>query len=63
MSKDKIMLEINKVLDRFPDKALQDLLAFLKSIENNKQSISLLTGDNFKKLLAEDKDLFRKLAQ
>ena len=62
MSKEQIKLEINKVLDLFPDKALQDLLAFLRSIENN-QSISLLIGDNFKKILAEEKDLLRKLSQ
>jgi hypothetical protein len=62
MSKDEIKLEINRVLDQFPDKALQDLLSFLLGIEN-KRSISLLSGDNFKKVLSEDKELLEKLAK
>jgi hypothetical protein len=60
--KDEIKYEINRVLDQFSDKALQDLLSFLKGIED-KHSISLLTGDNFKKILSEDKDLLEKLAK
>lgn len=62
MSKEDIKLEINRVLDRFPDTALLDLLSFLRNIDN-KQPLSLVTGDNFKKILSEDKDLLQKLAQ
>lgn len=62
MLKEDIKLEINKVLDRFSDKALQDLLSFLIGIEN-KRAISLLSGDNFKKILSEDKELLEKLAK
>jgi hypothetical protein len=62
MSKDEIKQEINKVLDRFSDKALQDLLSFLKGVENA-PTISLFQGDNFRKVLSEDKELLAKLAQ
>jgi hypothetical protein len=62
MSKEEIKHEINRVLDQFSDKALQDLLSFLKGIET-RQSISLLFGDNFKKILTEDKELLEKLAK
>jgi hypothetical protein len=61
MLKEEIKLEINRILDRFSDKALQDLLSFLRSIDS-KHTISLLTGDNFRKILSEDKDLLEKLA-
>ena len=62
MSTDEIKNEINKVLDHFSDKALLDLLSFLKSVES-KESISLLHGDSFKRILSEDKELLAKLAQ
>ena len=62
MSKDEIKSEINKVLDRFSDKALSDLLSFLKNIENN-QSISLLDISTLEKILTEDEDLLKKLAK
>ena len=62
MAKDDIKFEINKVLDLFSDKALSDLLAFLKSIENNR-SKSLFNAKNLDKILNEDKDLLEKLAR
>ncbi len=62
MSKDEIKHEINRVLDHFSDKALQDLLDFLKSIES-KQTISLFNGNDLEKILIEDKDLLEKLAK
>lgn len=62
MSKEQIKDEINKVLDQLPDKALEDLLSFLKNINNNR-TISILDNDNFARILAEDKDLLDKLAK
>ena len=62
MSKDEIKSEINKVLDRFSDKTLSDLLSFLKNIENN-QSFSLLDKTTLEKILTEDEDLLKKLAK
>ena len=62
MSKDEIKSEINKVLDRFSDKTLSDLLSFLKNIESN-QSFSLLDRSTLEKTLTEDEDLLKKLAK
>jgi hypothetical protein len=62
MSKEEIKYEISKVLDHFSDKALQELLAFLKELdakENNKTKITATLA----KILLEDKELLIKLAQ
>ena len=62
MSKEEIKYEINKLLDHFSDKALEELLGFLKTVELKKQQeISLSASLN--KILAEDKELLAKLAQ
>ena len=62
MSKDEIKYEITKVLDRFSDKALEDLLAFLKSIDD-KHRTDIFNSDRLQKVLSEDKELLQKLAQ
>lgn len=62
MSKDEIKYEITKVLDRFSDKALEDILAFLKNIED-KHRTAIFNSDLLQKILSEDKDLLQKLAQ
>jgi hypothetical protein len=59
MSKDEIKYEINKVLDLLPDKALEDLLSFLKNIENRSSDLFI----DFHRILNEDKELLQKLAQ
>jgi hypothetical protein len=61
MSKDEIKYEINKVLDRFSDKSLTDLLAFLKDIDDQRREI--FSPDRLQKILSEDEDLLQKLAQ
>jgi hypothetical protein len=62
MSKDEIKSEINKVLDLLPDKALEDLLSFLKTIGEEKND-SLLDKFALDKILREDKELLSKLAR
>jgi hypothetical protein len=62
MSKDEIKFEINKVLDSLSDKALSDLLSFLKNV-NSKQTISLFDTNALDQILKEDKALLQKLAQ
>jgi hypothetical protein len=62
MSKEEIKNEINKVLDQFSDKALQDVLSLLKTIEG-KTSVSLADQSVLNKILSEDKDLLEKLAK
>jgi len=41
VSKEEIKYEINKVLDNLPDKALEELLVFLKELDlkNNSEKI------------------------
>jgi len=62
MSKDEIKYEINKVLDHLPDKALEDLLSFLKNIENHSSDLFLYSS-RFQRILNEDKELLQKLTQ
>lgn len=62
MSKDEVKYEINKVLDLLPDKALEDLLSFLKNIEG-KSSYSMLSGGALEKVLSDDNELLEKLAK
>jgi hypothetical protein len=62
MSKEEIKSEINKVLDTLPDKALEDLLSFLKNIGDN-SSRTFDTGTLLKKILEEDNNLLKRLAQ
>ena len=62
MSKKDLILEIDKVLDSFPDKALSELLAFLKSLDN-KQTNSMLNKSAISRILSEDKVLLERLAQ
>jgi hypothetical protein len=62
MSKDEVKYEINKVLDLLPDKALEDLLSFLKNIEG-KSSSSMLSNGALEKVLSEDNELLEKLAK
>ena len=61
MSKDEIKYEINKVLDNFSDKALAELLAFLKELDKEKASVTANTVV-LNRILLEDKDLLSKLA-
>ena len=62
MSKEEIKHEINKVLDHLPDKALQDILSFLKAMEQ-KQTFTLTDRAVLDKIIPEDKDLLEKLAK
>jgi hypothetical protein len=62
MSKEEIKFEISKVLDHFSDKALAELLAFLKDLDNqNENDFSI--SSSLKRILSEDKELLAKLAQ
>ena len=62
MSKEEIKTEINKVLDHLPDRALEELLVFLKSLDKGTR-YSILNDNEFQKILLEESDLLRKLAQ
>ena len=62
MSKEEIKYEIVKVLDNFSDKALAELLVFLKELDANKDMKSSFTSP-LSKILSEDKELLANLAQ
>ena len=62
MSNEEIKSEINKVLDHLSDKTLQDVLSFLKKIQD-KASLSITDQSVLNKILAEDQDLLEKLAK
>jgi hypothetical protein len=62
MSKEEIKYEIGKVLDHFSDKALAELLAFLKELDSrNRVKMDITSSMN--RILMEDKELLDKLAQ
>lgn len=62
MSKEEIKYEINRVLDHFPDKALEELLSFLKELHSKHKN-----GNSFqstlKQIITEDAGLLARLAQ
>jgi hypothetical protein len=62
MSTEEIKYEINKVLDHFSDKALGELLTFLKEIDTKKDG-NIYTKSSLNKILSEDQELLAKLAQ
>ena len=62
MSKEEIKYEISKVFDQFSDKALVELLAFLKELDT-KKDVKINLAASLNKILSEDKELLAKLAQ
>jgi hypothetical protein len=62
MSKEEIKFEIGKVLDQFSDKALTELLSFLKELDS-RNGVETSINSSLNKILAEDKELLAKLAQ
>lgn len=62
MSKEEIKYEIGKVLDHFSDKALAELLAFLKELDS-KHEREFTINSSLTRILTEDKELLAKLAQ
>jgi hypothetical protein len=62
MSKEEIKYEINKVLDQFSDKALEELLTFLKQLGST-DSAALQNSSDLQKILSEDHQLLEKLAK
>ncbi len=62
MSKEEIKYEIGKVLDHFSDKALGELLSFLKELDKKRESDNSFTS-LLNQIISEDKELLAKLAQ
>jgi hypothetical protein len=62
MTKTEIQTEILKVLDNVPETILQDVLDFLKALQEQPADKVSLTN-NIRQILSEDKELLEKLAQ
>ena len=62
MTKTQLHTEIQKVLDNVPETILQDVLDFLKALQDQPVDKVRLTN-NLRQILSEDKDLLEKLAQ
>ena len=62
MSKDQIKYEINRVLDKFSSDALEELLSFLKRL-NERNNPAIVNSEVLQRILSEDKELLEKLAQ
>ncbi len=62
MSKDEIKYEINRVIDKFSNDALEELLSFLKQLQERNSPATMNSG-LLQKILSEDKELLQKLAQ
>ena len=62
MTKTQIQTEIQKVLESVPEAILQDVLDFLKVLQDQTADKVRLTN-NLRQILSEDKDLLEKLAQ
>ena len=62
MTKTQLKTEIQKVLDSVPETILQDVLDFLKELQDQPVDKVKLTN-NLRQILSEDKDLLERLAQ
>ena len=62
MTTKEVKSEIQKVLDKVPDSLLQDILDYLKAIQN-KSVDTVRLSQNLGQIIAEDKELLERLAQ
>lgn len=62
MTKLQIQKELQKILDNVPESVLQDVLDFLKELQERSADKEKLTN-NLRQILSEDKELLEKLAQ
>jgi len=62
MTKTQMQSEIQKALENVPESVLQDVLDFLKELQDQPADKVRLTN-NLRQILSEDKDLLERLAQ
>ncbi len=62
MTKTQLIIEIQKVIDSVPETVLQDVLDFLKELQEQPVDKVKLTN-NLRQILSEDKELLERLAQ
>ncbi|KOF01669.1 MULTISPECIES: hypothetical protein [Roseivirga] len=62
MSREEVKTAINQLLDNTPEKALQEVYDYLKSVQG-KSDKSVSLSQNLRTILTEDKELLERLAQ
>jgi len=62
MSTAEIKIEIQQVLDKVPEDALQDILNYLKGLQSHSAN-EIKLANNIQKILSENKGLLERLAQ
>lgn len=62
MTAKDLKIEIQKVLNEVPESQLEDILSYLKGIQN-KDAPKFADPQHLEKILTEDKELLKKLAQ
>lgn len=62
MTTKQLKQEIVKVLDQVPDEVLTDLLEYLNELKNKSED-QVLKVKHFRRILEEDTNLLRRLAQ
>jgi hypothetical protein len=62
MTKTQLYSEIQKVLDNVPETILQDVLDFLKALQDHPVD-KVKLANNLRQILSEDRELLEKLAQ
>jgi hypothetical protein len=62
MTKTQLFSEIQKVLDNVPEAILQDVLDFLKALQDQPAD-KVKLANNLRQILSEDRELLEKLAQ
>ncbi|MBF9254317.1 hypothetical protein I2I11_13510 [Pontibacter sp. 172403-2] len=62
MTAKDLKIEIQKVLDKVPDDLLEDVLSYLQEVQKRSAS-DFNNSQHLKKILTEDSELLKKLAQ
>ncbi len=62
MRKDELKIEIQKLIDQVPETMLEEIYKILKEIAD-KSPDSIRLSHNLNKILTEDKELLKRLAQ
>jgi len=62
MRKDELKIEIQKIIDQVPEDMLGEIYKILKEIAD-KSPDSVKLSHNLNKILTEDKDLLKRLAE
>lgn len=62
MTAKDLKIEIQKVLDKVPENLLKDVLSYLQEVQKRTAS-EFSNSQHLKKILTEDRELLKKLAQ